>query len=297
MKNSREWSQCLSILQSQLNNFVILTEKTSNEIVYEFISVQWTDLTLFNELINQTHIRKEVADVLTWTQLQMKRHYDRKHQSLNMKVDDYALLRLHKNYSLSFINILRKKLSQQYADFFKILKKVENLEYRLKFSDNWRIHLMILVTHLESMSNFVSDFYKRSRSKKSEIIYMKENNDNVKSFEVKRLINRRTISREIEYLLRWKDYDSEHDVWRSVSKLQNAKELIHEYEIVMINVINLFDQLSRIISFILNRSSSLTSTASIQSTSSTIVTIISSNNSSQTNLRRSIRKRKSRERD
>jgi hypothetical protein len=227
----------------------------------------------------------------------MKRHYNRKHQSLNMKVNDYALFRLHKDYSLSSINILRKKLSQQYADFFKVLKKVENLAYRLKFSDNWRIHSMIFVTHLESMSDFVSDLYKRSRSKKSEIIYMKKNNNNVKSFEVKRLINRRIISRRIEYLLRWKDYDSEHDVWRSVSKLQNAKEFIQKYEIVIINVINLLDQLSRSISIILNRSSSFTSTSSTQSTSSTIVTIISSNNSSSTNLRRSIKERKSRKRD
>jgi hypothetical protein len=94
----------------------------------------------------------------------------------------------------------KKKLSQQYADSFKILKKIENLAYRLKFSDNWRIHLIIFVIQLESMSNLVSDFYKRYRSKKSKSIYMKKDNDNVKSFVVERLINKRIISKKIEYL-------------------------------------------------------------------------------------------------
>jgi hypothetical protein len=67
IKNSKKWSQCLFTLQSQVNNFVISIEKTSNKIVYEFISILSTNLTFskFDIMMNLTQVRKEVADNLT----------------------------------------------------------------------------------------------------------------------------------------------------------------------------------------------------------------------------------------
>jgi hypothetical protein len=64
----------------------------------------------------------------------MKRHYDRKHQSLHMKIEDHVLLRLHKDYHISSTKVLEKKLEQQYADSFKITEKVENFAYRVNLS-------------------------------------------------------------------------------------------------------------------------------------------------------------------
>jgi hypothetical protein len=75
----------------------------------------------------------------------MKLQYDRKHQYLNMRIDDYALLRFHKEYDIFATKILEKKLSQQYAELFKILKKMRNFAYRLKISNHWRIHSIISV--------------------------------------------------------------------------------------------------------------------------------------------------------
>ena len=49
--------------------------------------------------------------------------------------------------------------------------------------------------------------------------------------------------RDVEYLVEWKDYESEHDVWRSLSKLDNAMNLVDEYEATMIQSI-LSDRLS-----------------------------------------------------
>jgi hypothetical protein len=289
LKDSREWLFCLLIIQSRMNNFIITLDKTLNEIVYEFISIQSIDFTHIKNTSKLekffTFTRKQVVDVVAWTQMTMKFNYDRKHQSLNMKVDEYALLRLHKDYFISSFKILEKKLSQQYVSSFKILEKIENLIYRLNISQHWRIHSVVFVTQLESVSDSSNDSYTRFRFTNSDSIYVKEDIINVKSFEVNRLINKRVITREFEYLLRWKDYDSEHDVWRTISKLENAKDLILNYETFMNNVIILSERLSRITSLIND------------STSSTIVSIISSNNPSQTNLRRSIRERKSRERD
>jgi hypothetical protein len=132
----------------------------------------------------------------------MKHHYDRKHQSLNMKVKDFALLRLHKEYNILISKILEKKLSQQYADSFKIIEKIDSLAYRLNLSRHWRIHFVISVAQLKSISDSIKDSYNRSRSNESESVHMKDDTEKVKSFEIKRLISKRNIAREVEYLLR-----------------------------------------------------------------------------------------------
>jgi hypothetical protein len=237
-----------------MNNFRCSLEKTFNGILYDFTSINSEDI-LYKSTAdfenNVVRTRKKIADSLTWTQVRMKSHYDRKHQSLNMKIEDFALLRLHKEYNISISKILERKLSQQYAKSFRILEKIESLVYRLNISQHWRIHSVISITQLESALNSIMNLYNKSRSNKSKSVYMKENTENVKSFEMKRLINKRNIAREIEYLLRWKDYDSEWNEWRNLDELQNFLDLIEDYENSMNNIITLLERLSRI-NFIIN---------------------------------------------
>ena len=49
-----------------------------------------------------------------------------------LRIDDSTFLRLYKNYNISINLKIIKKLSQQYIDFFKVLKRVDKLIYRLK---------------------------------------------------------------------------------------------------------------------------------------------------------------------
>jgi hypothetical protein len=244
MKISKQWSSCLSTIQSHMNNSTRSLDKTSNEIVYDFISIQSSDLTTSNSTtaiiatqVNQIRLRKKIFDFIVWSQLQMKQRYNRKHQSLFMKIDDFALLRLYKGYNILVTKILEKKLSDQYARSFKMIEKVENLAYRLQLSNHWRIHSIISVTQLESIADSSKDSYSRSRFEESDLIEMKDDTQNVKFFEIETLINKRIIAREIEYLLRWKDYESQWDEWRKLEELQNALDLIQNYETFMSNVI------------------------------------------------------------
>ena len=52
-----------------------------------------------------------------------------------MKTNDYTLIRLYHEYNISFIDVLNKKLNKQYVEFFKNFEKIDNLAYRLKFSN------------------------------------------------------------------------------------------------------------------------------------------------------------------
>ena len=63
---------------------------------------------------------------------------------------------------------------------------------------------------------------------------MKENNEtNVRSYEIKKIIVKRTTERrDSEYLIKWLKYESEHDVWRNLTELQNAMNLMREFDAV-----------------------------------------------------------------
>ena len=63
--------------------------------------------------------------------MKIKYYYDRKHQSMYLKIDDYVCICLHHEYDNSTIAILDKKLSQQYVKSFKIIEKIERLIYKL----------------------------------------------------------------------------------------------------------------------------------------------------------------------
>jgi hypothetical protein len=249
MTNIKKWSRTLFIIQFHMNNSIFSLEKTLNEIVYEFISIQFFDLTKENNSSQEDYVtlmRKKIFDVIAWTQMQMKHHYDRKHQSLNLKIDDHVLLRLHKEYNISSAAILSRKLSQQYVDSFRILEKIENLAYRLSLSKHWNIHFIIFIAQLESISNSIIDFYNRSRSNESKSIHVEEDIETIKSFKIEKLINKQiTARRETKYLIRWKNYDSQYDEWRSILELENVSDLIIDYETIMKNFIFLSDRLSR----------------------------------------------------
>ena len=53
---------------------------------------------------------------------------------MHMRKNDYAFIRSHKKYDISFIVVLKFKYNQQYVDFFRILKRINRLIYRLNLS-------------------------------------------------------------------------------------------------------------------------------------------------------------------
>ncbi|KAG7007260.1 hypothetical protein G7Y79_00011g031580 [Physcia stellaris] len=158
-----------------------------------------------------------------------KFHYDRKHQPLYMKPGDYALIQLHKGYNIP--SATSKKIDQQYVGPFLVTEKVGNLAYRLAIPDNWRIDPIFSVAQLETCPAPGDDPYHRPRPDHPDSVYVEGDTPTVKSFEIERLINKRkTAKRGPEYLVRWKGYGPEHDVWRNLPELGNAMDLVWEYE-------------------------------------------------------------------
>ena len=125
-----------------------------------------------------------------------------------------------------------KKLFNQRVDFFKILKTVDNNQtYRLQLFFIMKIYLMIFIVQLKSIT-FNSNSYNKEISDSFSMI-----NDyvdtNASSYEIKRLLNKRIIRNKSYYLIKWKNFDHEHNVWYLIDNLNDVKNFIIEFKIIV----------------------------------------------------------------
>lgn len=103
-----------------------------NELAYRFSPKRPLDLCL-TVISPETYVAHTKATiVIFFTLANQKEHYNRSHQPLFIKIGDWAILKLHKSYSIPFSIKVTKKLTQQYVGPFKIVEKVGRLAYRLE---------------------------------------------------------------------------------------------------------------------------------------------------------------------
>src|SRR5205814_9351269 len=100
----------------------------------------------------------------------MKHCYNKHHILLLLNSDDLVMLKLHHRYHVS--DVKNKKLSIQQVRCFSIKQQVSSLVYELDLSSNMKIHSVISVTNLKSLSSS-KDFYKCQYNEHSLLI--KEN--------------------------------------------------------------------------------------------------------------------------
>jgi len=49
-------------------------------------------------------------------------------------------------------------------------------------------------------------------------------------FEVEKILNKRMVRGKEKFLVRWKGYTAEEDIWENRENLKNAKELVEEFK-------------------------------------------------------------------
>ena len=96
------------------------------------------------------------------------------------------------------------------------------------------IHFVFIVAQLKSTLSSFADFYRCYRIISSNSVYMKDDIAQIKSYKLKKIINsRETVTKEIKYLIKWKDCKSEQNMWRNLSKIRNAINIMKKYHRVM----------------------------------------------------------------
>src|SRR5947207_15090996 len=109
-------------MQAALNSAVLLMISHSfNKLAFSINFNMLIDL-LNQELdkIQNFIICIDIKKAIKLSQMTMKHYYNNKHQSKFFNINNNIMLQLYKDY-LIFI-VINKKLAQQYADLFKVLK-------------------------------------------------------------------------------------------------------------------------------------------------------------------------------
>lgn len=78
---------------------------------------------------------------------------------------------------------------------FQIKEKVGRLAYRLEIPDNWRIYPVFSVTQLEHVFGPSEAHFCRFRSYYPYFVFLDGDTKSLKSFEIKRLLNKQMIKR------------------------------------------------------------------------------------------------------
>ena len=234
--SNEKWIDVLFFLQTESNNVVhAIIEYAFNEFVYDF-KVNDT-LNLLTDLFSKNYsqlrqLKRENAEVaMTFVNAFSKTRYDEIHKTLKFNIDDKMYLRLHQSYII--FGLINHKLSKQRVKSFFIIEKIDNLVFRLQLSSIMKIHSVIFIAQLKSVTKD-TDFYGRILRK---AVFVEENDSNsaVFFYEIERLINKRIIREHFHYLIKWKDSESENNAWYSLHVLNRVSKLVEEYEAKMIN--------------------------------------------------------------
>ena len=164
----------------------------------------------------------------------MKNHYDRYYISLLLNSEDLVILKLHHEYHI--FNVKNKKLFIQQVDYFFIKQQVSSLAYELKLSANMKIHSVMSVINLESVSsekNLYNWLYNDYLSLVKEDCDL---DDEWKSFYIKKLLDCHLHHYEhnkqiIKYLIKWTGYRLKFNEWYRKDLLDSVIKLMLEYEI------------------------------------------------------------------
>lgn len=230
-----EWVDVVPFLQGENNNVAQATTGFApNELAYGFkvndtLGVLTADLPPedYQELRQMKRDNAEAA--MAFAGALSKARYDAKHQALQINVGDKVYLRLHQGYTIP--GLANPKLSEQRVGPFKVLEKVGDLAFRLQLAPIMRIHPVISIAQLEPAAPG-QDPYNRTVDREPPPV---EEEDSplarqAPHYEIERLLDRRDTRNETQYLVKWKNYGAEHNVWYPLRALDDAAELVAEYE-------------------------------------------------------------------
>ena len=120
-----------------MNTVILLTTEVSfHEFMYELKLLILLNLVMKFLQIAIYSIRLNVHEAITYAAIKMKKMYDRDYKSIFFKSENKVIFRLHKEYIIALVKVLKLKFCQQYAEKFTILEKIEHLAYKLNLSSS-----------------------------------------------------------------------------------------------------------------------------------------------------------------
>lgn len=112
LNNPRLWPKVLPQIQAFINNTSSsLIGKTPNEMTYGFSPCRLFDFLAAFPTLNTVAACADIAEAISFAFFNQKMTYNCRYQLLFIKVGEWAMLQLHKEYSISAMTGVIKKLT------------------------------------------------------------------------------------------------------------------------------------------------------------------------------------------
>ena len=115
-----------------------------------------------------------------------------------------------------------KKLMERYMGPYVIEEVVSKNAFKLRLLVSMRIHLVVNVSR-------VMRYREPGKGQKIEQPKLVEVNG-VEEWKVKKILNKRKIQGVMKYLVHWKRFTVENNIWEKKKNLENTQELVNEFE-------------------------------------------------------------------
>jgi len=167
-------------------------------------------------------IQEEAKVVLGKAQEEMKKFANRKRrEEEEYRVGDLVLLCM-KDLKWQMKGRRLEKLTERFVDPYKVKGIVLSNVIELELPKSIKIHPVVNVSRVR--------LYKPQMEGQKKIPPKLVIIEGEEEFEVEKILNKRTIRGKEKFLVRWKGYTVEENTWENRENLENAKELVEEFE-------------------------------------------------------------------
>ena len=224
----KDWPEWLALAEFAVNNKVHTATK-----VLPFMANYGRELRMGGDIRKREKVEKatefvermkkvheEAGVALKKVQEDMKRQTDRERKETeDWKKGDKVLL---STKDLVLEERLARKLVDRYVGPYIIEEVVSTNTVKLRLPTSMRIHPVVNVSQIIQYKEQVEG-QKRKEEKPIEV-------EGVKEWEIEKILNKRKIRGVDKYLVRWKEFTAEHDIWKRKEDLGNAREALEEFE-------------------------------------------------------------------
>jgi len=152
----------------------------------------------------------------------MKKFGDRRRgKREKYKVGDLVLLST-KDLKWQMKGKKSEKVTERFMGPYKVKGIISSNAIELELPNSIKIHPVVNVSRVRLYKSQVKG--QKKIPPKPVIIEEEE------EFEVEKILNKRMVRRKEKFLVRWKDYTVGEDTWENRENLENAKELVEEFE-------------------------------------------------------------------
>jgi len=152
----------------------------------------------------------------------MRKYTDRKRSDIDeYKVGDLVMLST-KDMKYQMVGRRTEKLTERFVGSYKIKEIVSSNAVKLELPNAVKIHPVVNVSRIR---RYVGQVEGQKKEQLALVIIEGE-----EEWEVERILNKRKVRGKDKYLVRWKGFTAESDTWEGRENLENAKEVIEEFE-------------------------------------------------------------------